>query len=104
MIKKIAVVGVMTLALLAACSKSPADKSSEAGSASTAPAASAPKMDRGVKAAGMLTLIDTAPQCQAFRDQLEEAGKVPVDMPLKVEMADIVAKAHDAGCSAKHGG
>ena len=36
-------------------------------------------------ATGMLTLIDTAPQCQTFRDQLEAAAKAPADQQLPLE-------------------
>jgi hypothetical protein len=49
----------------------------------------------------MMELLDTAPNCQSFRDQLEAAGKTPADEPLQTEMAQIVAQAHQAGCTKK---
>ncbi len=49
----------------------------------------------------MMELLDTAPNCQSFRDQLEAAGKTPADQPLQIEMAQIVAQANQAGCTKK---
>ena len=34
----------------------------------------------------LLDLLDTAPQCQSFRDRLDETGKAPADVPLDVEV------------------
>jgi hypothetical protein len=51
--------------------------------------------------AGLLELIDTARQCQSHCAQFEGAGKAPVDQPLAVDMIEIVAKSHAAGCTRK---
>jgi hypothetical protein len=51
--------------------------------------------------AGLLELIDTARQCPSHRAQFEGAGKAPVDQLLAVDLMDIVAKSHAAGCSRK---
>ena len=52
-------------------------------------------------ATGMLSLIDTAPQCQTFRDQLEAIAKAPADQPQAVEPSAVVAQANEAGCAKK---
>ncbi len=52
-------------------------------------------------ATGMLVLIDTAPQCQTFRDQLEAIAKSPADQPMALEPSAIVAQANEAGCAKK---
>jgi hypothetical protein len=53
------------------------------------------------KAAGLLALIDSAPQCQSFRTQLEEAGKSANSTG--ADLNAIVAKANEAGCTKKPG-
>jgi hypothetical protein len=96
--------GVLLLACVAACSpKSPPAESGAAPATPPAapPAQVTPTVDRGAKAAGMMELLDTAPNCQSFRDQLEAAGKTPADQPLQTEMSQIVAQAHRAGCTKK---
>lgn len=91
----------MALVILAACSKT-APPQEAADAAAPPPAKAAPSIDRAKMAAGLLELLDTAPQCQSFRDQLDEAGKTPADVPLDVDtMNQIVAAAHAAGCSKK---
>ncbi len=94
--------------LLAACSKQaptpvPADDEEEGATTAVAPQPEphAPNYDRAAMATGMLMLIDTAPQCQTYRDQLEAASKTPADQPLAVEPSAIVAQANDAGCAKK---
>lgn len=101
MMSKAPLAGVMALAILAACSKSTPPEA-PADAAATPPAKAALNIDRAKMAAGLIDLLDTAPQCQSFRDQLEEAGKTPADVPLDVEaMNQVVAAAHAAGCSKK---
>jgi hypothetical protein len=118
MMKRTGLLSVIAVAILAACAKSPPPASVEDAAKAKAAVAAAdneeappapapeaqaapPAMDRSEKAAGLLTLIDTAPQCQSFRAQLEEAAKVPADSPQAVDMNQIVASAHAAGCGKK---
>ena len=99
MTKRTGLLALVVLAMLAACSKSPTpDKPSVADAAKAAPP---PAMDPAQKAAGLLTLIDTAPQCQGFRTELETAGKAP--NATGAELNAIVAKAGAAGCTTKPG-
>jgi len=96
--------GVLLLACVTACSPEapPAETAATpAAPPAAAPAQVAPTVDRATKAAGMMDLLDTAPNCQSFRDQLEAAGKTPMDQALQTEMAQIVAQAHQAGCTKK---
>jgi hypothetical protein len=51
-------------------------------------------------AEGMLSLIGTEPRCQAFRAELEEAGKSAAGPANADDLSQIVVKAHQAGCSA----
>ena len=107
MTNRTTVVGLVALGLLvAACSKqapAPATATDEEAAPPVAaqPEPHAPNYDRAAMATGMLSLIDTAPQCQTFRDQLEAAGKTPADQPLALEPSAIVAKANEAGCAKK---
>ena len=105
--KRTGLMCVMAVAVLAACSKAPqqpvapaAETAATPPAATTEPAAP-PAMDRAKKAEGLLTLIDTAPQCQTYRTQLEEAAKAPADSFTPIDMNQIVADAHAAGCSKK---
>ena len=101
MMSKARLAGVMALAILAACSNSTPPEA-PADAAATPPAKAAPNIDRAKMAAGLIDLLDTAPQRQSFRDQLEQAGKTPADAPVDVEtMNQVVAAAHAAGCSKK---
>ena len=50
-------------------------------------------------AEGMLSLIGTGPQCQAFRAELEQAGKSASGPADANDLSQIVVKAHQAGCS-----
>ncbi len=122
MFKHTAVLSVMVVALLAACSKTPENPASVADAAKakaqtsamatdseeaapapapTEPAAAPPAMPREEKAAGLMTLIDPSPQCDSFRQQLQEAAKYPADSPQAPDMNKIVADAHAAGCGKK---
>lgn len=111
MLQRKTVVGVMALALLVACAKQapppqPADRDGD--EATTAVPAAPPegpqRRSPAEKAAGLLQLIDTAPQCETFRARLEEAGRAPADSAPTIDaMNSIVAEAHEAGCSRKLG-
>ena len=100
----------MALATLAACSKpAPApsvedDEEEATAAVAPQPEATGPSMGPADYPAQLLPFIDTTPQCQPFRAQLEEAGKVQSDDPLPVDMNAvnaIVAKAAEAGCYRK---
>lgn len=108
MTKRTSLLGVMMLAMLAACSKqAPPEQPAEAN-AVPPPVAPPPDepvpIERAQKVAGLLTLIDTRPECEKFRTQLEDAGKVLTVNPMQSDvnkMNQIVADAHAAGCSRK---
>jgi nitrous oxide reductase accessory protein NosL len=107
MTNRTTLVGLVALGLLvAACSKqapapTPAPDEMAAPAVAAEPAPAAPTYDRAAMATGMLVLIDTAPQCQTFRDQLEAIAKSPADEPMALEPSAIVAKANEAGCAKK---
>ena len=107
MMKRTGLMCVIAVAVLAACSKAPQQAAAPAADAATTPPAATtepappPALDRAKKAEGLLTLIDTAPQCQTFRTQIEEAAKAPADSVTPVDMNQIVADAHAAGCGKK---
>jgi hypothetical protein len=96
MINRSELLGAILLALLAGCSKTPPPSAAPAVDASP-PAA----MEPAQKAAALLTLVDTAPQCQSFRMQLEEAGKSAHSTG--ADLNAIVVKANEAGCTKKPG-
>jgi len=103
-----AVLGVVTVAMLAACSRGPqATAPGPENAAAPAPAQAQPAappppaMDRAKKAAALLALIDASPGCERFRKQLEEAGQLPPDPTRVNDLNQIVASAHDAGCGKK---
>jgi hypothetical protein len=103
MTKRLALVGVMTLAMLAACSKQappPADDEAEPAAREATPPPP-PKMSREDMAKGLLDLIDTAPQCQQFRTQLEDGSKAPPEQVSTDDLNRIVAQAYAAGCGKK---
>ena len=54
-------------------------------------------------ATGMLVMIDDAPQCQTFRDQLQAIANAPAGTPPSVAPSAIVAQANEAGCAKKYG-
>lgn len=113
MTKRLAMAGAVALAMLAACSKpAPAptvEDDEEAAAAAVAPPPEPPKPSMGPAdyPTQLLPLIDTSPACQPFRTELEEAAKVQSSDPLPVDMNkvnEIVARAHEAGCSRKEQG
>jgi hypothetical protein len=107
MTNRTTLVGLVALGVLvAACSKqapapAPANDEEAAPAVAAEPEPAVPTYDRAAMATGMLVLIDTAPQCQTFRDQLETIARTPADQPLAVEPSAIVAKANEAGCAKK---
>ncbi len=111
MTNRMAWLGLLALALLAACSKqAPPPATTAADDEKTAPAAAppppAPTYDSAKvakMAAGMLVMIDDAPQCQTFRDQLQALADAPADAPPSVAPSAIVAQANEAGCAKKYG-
>jgi hypothetical protein len=112
MTNRTAWLGLVVFALLAACSKqAPPPAPAAANDAESAPAAAAqpppaPTYDSATMAkmaTGMLVMIDDAPQCQAFRDQLQAIASAPADAPPSVAPSAIVAQANEAGCAKKYG-
>ena len=107
MTKRNAWLTVLAAMVLAGCSKQPPPPAADTGAddeapvAATEPAPAAPTYDRAKMATGMLALIDPAPQCQTFRDQLQAAATAPADQPGAVEPSAIVAQANAAGCAKK---
>jgi hypothetical protein len=100
-----ALVGITVLAVLAGCAKkeSPQAQEEDGGATATAtqpePAAAKPvAKDRSKAATAMLALMDTSPQCQQYRDQLETMGKTPGVID---ELSGIYVQAHTAGCIKK---
>jgi len=96
--------------LLAACSKqapAPVAADEETAPAAVAqPEPAAPTYDSATMArmaTGMLVMIDDAPQCQAFRDQLQAIANAPAGAPPSVAPSAIVAQANEAGCAKKYG-
>ena len=111
MTNRTALVGVVALALLTACSKQATPPAPATGDEESAPAAAvqptpAPTYDRvelARMATGMLALIDEAPQCQTFRDQLQVIIDAPEGAPPSVSPSAIVVQANEAGCAKKTG-
>ena len=112
MTNRTALLGIVVLALLAACSKqAPPPATAAADDEKSAPAATvqptpAPTYDSAKvaeMATGMLVLIDDAPQCQAFRDQLQAIANAPAGTPPSVSPSAIVVQANEAGCAKKYG-
>ena len=110
MTKRNSVAGVLALVMLAACSKPAPAPSVEDTNKDVAPAAAPqpetpqPSMGPADYPTKLLSMIDTAPQCQPFRAELEEAARVQSSDPLPVDMNkvnEIVARAHAAGCGRK---
>lgn len=113
MTNRTTLVGLAVLGLLvAACSKqapapAPVAADEEAAPAAAAqPEPAAPTYDSATMArmaTGMLVMIDEAPQCQAFRDQLQAIANAPAGSPPSVAPSAIVAQANEAGCAKKYG-
>ena len=99
------------MALLAACSKQAPPPAPAATDQESAPAAAvqpppAPTYDSAKMAemaTGMLVMIDEAPQCQTFRDQLQAIASAPAGTPPSVAPSAIVVQANEAGCAKKYG-
>ena len=111
MTNRTTLVGLVVLGLLvAACSKqAPAPVAADEATAPAAvaqPEPAAPTYDSATMArmaTGMLVMIDDAPQCQAFRDQLQAIANAPAGAPPSVAPSAIVAQANEAGCAKKYG-
>lgn len=109
-IRRFAVPGLMALAMLAACSKQapppqPADEPVAKPPVEQPPRPDKPlEYDRDKMVSELLALIDTVPQCEQFRAQLEAEGKNS-DGPLMGsevgKMNAIVGRAMEAGCYRK---
>lgn len=95
--------GLLSLAMLAACSKpAPTDEQKQAAPAAE-PAAN-PKMGRAEYVTDLLGTVATTPQCQPFRDQLEQVRDASSDALSSAEMNqanEIAGKAYAAGCLVK---
>jgi len=100
----------MALAMLAACSKQapppqPADEPVAKPPVEQPARPDAPlDYDREKMVSRLLGLIDTAPQCEQFRAQLETEGKNSDDPLMRSEvdkMNAIVGQAMEAGCYRK---
>jgi hypothetical protein len=109
MTNRIFLLGVMALAMLAGCSKPaptpPVEEQTAASPVPAEPQPPPPSMGPADYPAKLLPLIDDRPECQQFRVELEEAGKVQSDQPLPVDMNEvnkIVSKAFAAGCGRKN--
>ena len=109
MIKKTALAGLIALAFLAgACSKQQApqtaveDDEEETTTAAPAPAPQPePPADYAGQAAGMMSLLSSAPECQVYRDELQAIADAPAGTKPARDPALVVAAAHDAKCSKK---
>jgi hypothetical protein len=109
MTNRTALLGLLAVALLAGCSKQAPAPAPADGNEGPPPAAAvqpppAPTYDSAKlaeMATGMLTLIDEAPQCQTFRDQLQAIANAPADAPAAVSPSSIVVQANEAGCAKK---
>jgi hypothetical protein len=111
MTNRTTLVGLVVLGLLvAACSKQAPAPAPVAGDEATAAAAqpepAAPTYDSATMArmaTGMLVMIDEAPQCQRFRDQLQAIANAPAGTKPAVAPSAVVAQANEAGCAKKYG-
>ena len=108
MTKRFSLLGAMALVILAGCSKPaptpPVEEQAAASPVQAEPQPPPPSMGPADYPAKLIPLIDDRPECQQFRVELEEAGKVQSDQPLPVDMNEvnnIVAKAFAAGCGRK---
>ena len=110
MTKRLALAGVMALAMLAGCSKpAPApsvedDEEEVAAAVAPQPEPTKPSMGPADYPAKLMPLIDERPECQPFRDELVAAGKVESTDPLPIDMNEvnkIIGRASEAGCTRK---
>ena len=99
--RAIAWVGLLSLVMLAACSK-PAPTGADKQAAPSAAAEPAkPKMGRAEYVGGILGTIATTPQCQPFRDQLEQvrdASSAELSSDEMNQANEIAGKSYAAGC------
>ena len=100
--RTIALAGLLSLAMLAGCSK-PASKDEEkqAAPAAAAEPAAQPKMGRAEYVTDVLGTIETTPQCQPFRDRLEQVRDASTEALTSDEMNqanEIAGQAYAAGC------
>jgi hypothetical protein len=103
-----ALLAITVMAIMAGCAKKeapPANPQADededvAAAVQPAPVAAKPPpiVDRSMAAADMAALIDPAPQCQQYRDELAAKGQTP---GLMDEMNDILVQAYKAGCGKK---
>ncbi len=110
MTRRFALPGVLALAMLAACSKQAPPQPAAEEPAAKPPAEQAPPPDKPVEydrakfVSGLLAIIDTQPQCEPFRAELEAAGKAS-DGPLMQsevdKMTKIVSRSRQEGCYKK---
>jgi hypothetical protein len=100
--RAIALAGVLSLAMLAACSKpAPTGEEKQAAPPAAAEPAAKPKMGRAEYVTSLLGTIGTTPQCQPFRDQLEQMRDASSDALSSAEMNqanEIAGQAYAAGC------
>ena len=99
--RAIALAGLLSLAMLAACSKPAPTEAEKQASPAAAAEPAKPKMGRAEYVTGVLGTIDTTPQCQPFRDQLEQVRDASSDALSSDEMNqanEIAGKAYAAGC------
>jgi len=107
MIRRIGLPGVLALAMLVACSKQAPQQPPAEEPAATPQVEQAPPPDKAVDydrakyVSGVMALIETTPQCEQFRTELDAAGKA-TDGPLMQSDLDrmnkIVGRAMQAGC------
>jgi hypothetical protein len=100
----IVLAGGLVLVMLAACSKQAPNPPATDQGAAAAASAPAPDINREEMVGSLANLIDARPQCQPFRDQLQEVGKASADAlspDEKNHLNRIVGDALAAGCSAK---
>jgi PBP1b-binding outer membrane lipoprotein LpoB len=99
--RAIALAGLLSVVMLAACSKpAPTDEDKKASPAAVVEPAK-PQMGRAEYLTDLLGTIDTTPQCQPFRDQLEQVRDASSDALSSDEMNQangIAGKAYAAGC------
>jgi hypothetical protein len=100
--RAIAWVSLLSLVMLAACSKpAPTEAGKQAAPSAASEPAATPKMGRAEYVTGILGTIATTPQCQPFRDQLEQVRDASSDALSSAEMNqanEIAGKAYAAGC------
>ena len=99
--RAIALAGLLSLVMLAACSKPAPDDAGKQASPAAAAEPAKPKVGRSEYVNGVLGTIDTTPQCQPFRDQLEQVRNASSDELSSAEVNqanEIAGKSYVAGC------